>query len=425
VPLVVSTTSSLFGLPAAAPILAAAAALAPGVGVWFVLRTELSVPVALGASLATVASGATSAAAAWGGLPQLFGLGLAPVVVFSAARMPGNASRRAALILGSGVLLLGATSPLVLGIGGVAALLACALATWVRRDVRWLRFSGWIALPNLVLVPLYVTYLSRARLGASTHVPGTAGARSLEALFIGAPVAWAVLGVVALTAPLVLWSRRHEPIWAASTAMTLTATVAIALDLAPRWACLAPTAASVGAAAVCGLSRPATRSATGGVCALAVLAVLVGAPATMLQQRDLYARFVPAGTGAAIAWLDTHTASTTRVAVASVDGAPFGWIVEGWARRPTLVAANPTWLLFPGERIAAASATAMFTARHWPSESSFATARRAHVQLLYAAATWGGVDASALQRARRRHHGLVAYDGPGALILRVPPGAHR
>src|SRR5262249_19116390 len=151
------------------------------------------------------------------------------------------------------------------------------------------------------VVPLYAAYLSRASLDDSIHVPGAAGARSLSAVFVSAPIGWALLSVLALAAPVVLWHRRHEPLWAATTALSAVTAVAIVAALAPRWACLAPTAASVGAAVLCGWSTATVRSASIGLAALAVAIVAVAAPGTMFEQRDLYARLVPRGTGAAVA----------------------------------------------------------------------------------------------------------------------------
>jgi hypothetical protein len=420
VPLVVATVASVVGVPTAAHVLAAAAGLVPGVGVWYVLRSTLPTFLALAAALATLVGGATSAAAAWGGLPQLLGLGIAPCAVYAAARLPSIPTRRNALVFGGWMALLGTTSPLVFGVAGVAALVAAGLAAIARRDLGWLRCSGWAALPLLPIVPLYVTYLSRASLDSSFHVPGAPGARSLDALFVSASAAWVLLGVLALAMPIALWSRRREPLWAASTAMTTIATIVVAADLAPRWGCLAPTAVSIGAASLCGLATPLIKRSATVVCAMAVVAVVVAAPTTMIEQRDVYARLVPAGTDRAIAWLDAHTSDATRIAVAPVDGAPFGWIVEGWAHRPTLVAADPTWLLFPGERRAAATASALFTARHWPTDHTFSLARQAGVALLYVPSSWHGIDDDAFRRAAQRHPGLVAYRGTGALILRVP-----
>jgi hypothetical protein len=420
VPLVVATVSSMVGVPTAAHVLAAAAGLAPGVGVWCVLRSRLPTFLAVAAALATVVGGTTSAAAAWGGLPQLLALGIAPLAVYAAARLPSIPTRRNALVLGGWMALLGATSPLVFGVAGVAALVAAGLAATVGRNFAWLRCSGWAMLPLLPIVPLYVTYLSRASLDSSFHVPGAPGARSLDALFVSASAGWALLGLVALAMPIALWRRKREPLWAANTAMTTIAAMVVAANLAPRWGCLAPTAVSIGGASVCGLATPITKRVATIVCALAIVAVVVAAPTTMIEQRDLYARLVPAGTGTAVAWLEGHTADATHIAAAPVEGAPFGWIVEGWAHRPTLVAADPTWLLFPGERSAAATASALFTARHWPSDHTFALARRAGVAMLYVPSSWHGVDDDALRRAAERHPGLLAYRGPGALILRVP-----
>ena len=151
-----------------------------------------------------------------------------------------------------------------------------------------------------------------------------------------------------------------------------------------------------------------------------VLVIMVSAPGTMHEERDVYARFVPRGTSTALRWVDAHTAPRDLFAVAPVAGVPFGWWVEGWGRRPSLVGSDDRWLDFPGERRRAELATRLFTGTRWPSEHALALARRSGVRWLYLPSGWGGVDRAALRAARARHPGLVAYRGPGALVLRVP-----
>ena len=420
VPLLVRGATALWDLPVAAALTAALAGLAPGAGAWWATRRDLGDWWAGAAGVLLGVGGATSAAAAWGGLPQLLGLGIAPIAIVAAARLPRRPGARSGLGVGALLTLLALVSPLVFGLGGLAAALAFALAAVVQRSRGWWRSAGWMLVPLVVAVPIYAQFLARASLRSGTTLGSAGGAATLADAFTSATAAWTVLGALALLAPVLTWRHRGRSLWPAATALTVVATGALLVGAEPRYACLTPTAAAIGAATVAAwASRRVAAAAAIGVL-VAGASVLVDAPSTMRHERDRYAAFVPEGTGDAVHWLRVSTRADDVVAVAPVAGVPFGWIVEGWADRPSLVASDPTWLAFPGERARARTATRIFTARAWPAESSFADARAAGARWLYLPATWHGVDRAALRRAEARHPGLVAYRGPGALVLRVP-----
>jgi hypothetical protein len=422
VPLLVRGATALWDLPVAAALTAAIAGLAPGAGAWWATRRDIGDGWAGAVGVLLAVAGATSAAVAWGGLPQLFGLGIAPIAVVAAARLPGRPGPRPALALGALLTLLALVSPLVFGLGGLAAALACTLAAVVARARGWWRSALWVPVPLLVAVPIYWRFLDRASLGHGATVGSAGGAATLADAFTSATAAWVALGALALLAPIVTWRHRAHPLWSAATALTIVATASLLVGAEPRYACLAPTAAAIGAATLTAWSpkRVATLAAVGLVVAGAF--VVVDAPSTMSRERDRYAAFVPDGTGDAVRWLRAHTRPDDLVAVAPVAGVPFGWIVEGWADRPSLVASDPVWLVFPGERARARTATRIFTASPWPTESSFAIARAAGAHWLYVPTAWHGIDPAALRRAEARHPGLVAFRGPGALVVRVPDG---
>jgi hypothetical protein len=425
IPATIRALAMLSGVPTAARASAALAAILPGCGAWFALRPSVGTRWATLAALGLAGAGATSAAAAWGGLPQLVGLGLAPVVVVLAARLVGRPTRRTTILLGTLLLVLAGVSPLVFGLTLVSVVLTLALVACVTRADGWFRHAAVAGAFTLPAFPLYVRFLSSATI--RTTAPGNAVpvVGALRTVFVGAPLAWYLLGVLAVVAPAATWSSRFDPLWAASTAMTVTAALAALAFAEARFSYLAPTAALVGAATLAAWSRGPFRILLAVAVVTGVLVIVVAAPGTMHEERDLYARFVPRGTSTALRWVDAHTGPRDLFAVAPVAGVPFGWWVEGWGRRPSLVGSDDRWLDFPGERRRAELATRLFTGTHWPSEHALDLARRAGVRWLYLPSGWGGIDRAALRAARSRHPGLVAYRGAGALVLRVPePDAH-
>ena len=400
IPAAVRGLVAIAGVPTAARAGAAFAAVLPGLGAWIAVRPSLGTRWATVAMLGLAGAGATSAAAAWGGLPQLVGFGLAPIAVVAAARLVAEPTRGNTILLGALLLALAAVSPLVFGLTLVCVLVALALAAAVMRTSRWVRHAIVAAAFVLPLAPLYVRFLASATVRPQGAANGPSSGSVLRTVFVGATPAWFVLGALALLAPFATRSFRFDPLWVASTAMTATAAAAVCSGGEARFSYLAPTAAVIAAVTIAAWTRGPLRAPIILLVLAGVCGILVTAPGTMREQRDLYARFVPRGTSGALAWVDAHTGARDLFAVAPVAGVPFGWWLEGWGRRPSLVGADPQWLAFPGERRRAREATRLFTGTHWPSERDFVTARRLGVRWLYLPSAWDGIDPSALRAAR-------------------------
>jgi hypothetical protein len=420
VPLLARAAVALVGVPTGAAAIAAVAAVCPAIGVFLALRPPLGGAWATGAASVLLLAGATSAAAAWGGIPQLLGLLGAPLAAVAAAELVVRPGWRPAGVLGALMLGVALVSPLVFGLTAAAVLLALASSSAIHRTLRWLPHALVACAALLPVVPLYVTFVSRARIGA-TDLATSGIADVFNHAVGGTPLAWLALGFVALTAPLCTWSSRSEQLWAASSAMLVVSVITLLAADDPRFSALAPVAIVVACAWLgARAARPVARIC---VPALALAAVVVAfrAPAVMHDHRVRYARLVPAGTAQLITWIDAHTAPSDRFVVAPVEGAPFGWLVEGWAQRPSFVGGDPSWLAFPGERRRAAEATDVLTGVHWPQPRAFSRARHLGAKWIYLPSGWGGTDHAALAAAARTHAGLVAYQGRGGVVLRVPP----
>jgi hypothetical protein len=422
VPLVARAGVALLGVPMTATTIAAVAAVCPAIGVFLAVRATVGGAWATGASSVLLVAGATSAAASWGGSPQLIGLMGAPPAVVAAARLVVRPTWRGAGVLGALLLAIALVSPLVFGLTAAAVFLALAVTAAVHQTVRWLGHA-LAALAVLVpIVPVYALFLSRARIGAADQ--GSSGVLDVfRHAVAGAPLAWGALALVAVTAPLATWRMRAEPLWSASGAMTVVGLVPVLVADDARFSALAPVAIVVAGAWLGARAARPVRRVCIPIVAVAALVVAVEAPGVMVDQRDRYAAFVPPGTARAMTWVDAHTAPSDRFVVAPVDGAPFGWLVEGWAQRPSLVGGDPSWLAFPDERHRAAQATRVLTGTAWPQDEAFAAARRLGATWIYLPTGWDGVDRTAMAAAVRAHPGLVAYHGPGAVVIRVPAAA--
>jgi hypothetical protein len=421
VPAIAVASAAVLGVPRAAHLVAAVAGVVPALGAWLAVRPSVGERYASLVALPLLVAGAVSAAVAWGGTPQLVGLGLAPLQVVLTSRLVGHPSIRQAALLGATTLALAATSPLVFGLSSVAAGVAALLASLVWSATRWIRSLPVVAAFLLPMVPTYARALSRLRMDLSGHGVTPSNSDVLHAVLVGGVGWWLLLAALALIAPILTWPARRDPLWAASTALSIVAVFAVAFVREARFAALVPTASVMGAALLLAHGiRGTARVVVTALVGVAAVGVLLAAPALMVDERDAYATFVPLGTGDAIRWLDRHSQPDDFVAVAPIAGVPFGWYVEGWARRPSYVAGDPSWLAFPGERARAAAATAVFSGRAWPRESSLSGARRLGVRWLYVPTGWHGIDPATLHDAERRHPGLAAYRGRGAIILRVP-----
>lgn len=417
IPFVTVVSAPILGLAGTAHLLAGMTASLAGAGVWWATRRSIGDLAGGAAGLLVALAGATSAAAAWGGYPQLVGLAAVAPAVVAAVRMVHLPSRRLAVIAGAWLAVVGATSHLVFGLALMACAVAVLTASLVERSWGWGRVAGWAALPLVPLAPLYVVMLARIEPPAYRLTGSRSLHDTLRTVGAGTPLLWLAVGGLAAASPLMTWRRRHDVLWPATTGLVLAAAIGVAVP-EQRFAFLVPTAAAVGAAwALSSLRSEVVRAAAMG---LLVAGVLVPAQAELVRQRDYYARFVPSGTGSAVAALRRLSAPRQEVAVAPVVGVPTGWVVQGWAQRTALVGGLLDWFYFPRERERAEAANDIFTSAPWPQESNFARARAAGVELLYIPTGWGGVDQRALRDAAARHPGLVAYDGPGALILRVP-----
>ena len=394
-----------------------------------------------------------------GGVPQLVGIGLTAAVLAMAQRTLMRPRWKSALWLGLLVLALAATSQLVLTQAAAAlvvlVLLHAALdprafgrGTWSGKD-GWLSLTVLASAPSLVMAPVYVKLLPTA--GSSLGNPGSGSTGSAFSQFVQAmsvvyrdgPWFWKPALVLTAATPLMLIAKRHrrQPLLAIVTALDVSLIASGSVSNQDRLVYLAPVA--VAFAMVWWLSLLSLRKGqTAGRIPLrrvrvragrAVVVMVVGAVVAVTAvaivswrglaffpvQRAFYGANQPPGTLAGLNWVRAHTPVNALIAVAPVNGAPFGWWVEGVARRDALVGSEAEWLYYRDERRRADEVVSLLSAPDPLAPVVIAKARKLDIQYLLLPWGWGGLLPAQLVAYRRRHPRSVVFDNAAMVVVRV------
>ncbi len=434
-PLLAWCLRSLIGTAWTAHLLQGIASVAPAVGVWTVCRRHCGPATTAAVSLGVAAAVGTSAAAAWGGVPQLLGLGLLPSVVVAAERWTRRPTGRAALVWGAWMTGTMLVSTVVTGAAVVASVVVGVIVVLVDTDrpvgarlAGIARTGAWAVLPLLLTIPWYVPILRAQSLpeGRSTAVRGT----DALVVVLGSPawLWWALLaGAVLVTARML---RDDRPGAVVAAGLLLAAFVGLAIGEV-RAAYVVPTAMAVALAPLTtawagdGRSRPGPGPDRRGLAAACVgwtvvLWMVAVAPARFDDEVGVFGRYTPDGTLRAASWLHDHVAPGDRVVAAPVDGVPTGWWVEAEGV-DAWVAARAEWLFFPEERRTAALAERLLSAGAWPDTASLDGLASCSVDWVVLPDAWGGVDDAALVRAVDTGRVTVAFDDDTTTILAVTP----
>jgi len=436
VPLLVTAAVGWLGPVWGIAVVGSLTSLAPGAATYAVLRSEglrWAAPVLAGLVLAASVSGEP---AAWGGYPQLLAAGLAGLFVGALDRtLRDGGGRRGALVAGLLLALVLATSHLV----AVAAVLAGVAVVafhlvWQPRTEPagggrpLVRTLGWVVLPSLPLVPLYLR-LAGVASGVASHDPandlglGDLPGR-LRVLYPDVAAVGLALMAVGTIAPLLLLDRRRTRLWVVTSAGLLGAVVAAGLAREGRFLFLLPPAAVLGV----GLwlwdldhqsERLLARARRVALAALVLaLVVQVGAGAREFRrQRDYYGILTP-GLVAGIDWLRVNTPASSTVAVSPVRDVPLGWWVEGLGRRRTLPATSLRWVYFEDERRRARIANEIFDVS-FPSPEGMTRACAAGADYVLVATAWPGYSSPGLDVVRTADPGAVVFADPDAVVLRT------
>ena len=423
VPVLTVVAVSLFGPIHGVAGLAALSSVAPAAGAYGVLRSQRLGWVAAMLSGFLLVGRPTGEATAWGGYPQLLGIGVSLLALAALDRYLASGTGRHALATGVLLALDLATSHFT-GLMTVAAGVVIVLLHLLwgdRRGTRQLSWrTAWLVLaPSLVLVPVYWRLVP----ALVQEVPGPGPALGTTAS-IGASGAFAFIGVAAVLAtPLVLWRRqRSRSLWRLTTSVVVVTAVAYGVTREPRLLYFGPIGAILAAALwIQDLGhRTADWLRGAAVVASLILTVALGVQTVnsfrlFHAQRDFYS-IAPEGMLAATDWLRGSTSPHAVLAVAPVGGAPLGWWVEGLTRRPTDAGSDSVWLAYPQERARARIADSIFTGS-FPDDATIATAMRLGVDYLVLPTTWNGYDAGVVHAFERAHPSTVKFDDGSVVVL--------
>ena len=393
IPLITIAFAKVWGPLRGIEILAAVVSLAPAAGIYLPLRRHLGVRAVLLAGLLAPAA-TTGEAAAWGGYPQLLGLGLLGAVLWALDRFTHTHSLKWAGAASVLIFLTLLTSDLI-GVATVVIAIVFVIIRLVmfsdseRPSGKRLAVAVLIgAAPSITLTPIYAALAAGVlgnqvnkgayQLTFSTLLP------TLDNLLKDNVDLWHLLLVVALLSPIALVFRRARPV-NQEAAATLATTIAMLFALRDdRLFFLLPIGVVLGAGSWWMLLtdprrplmwwttmphlRPPLFLTFDNVLVTTAAAILVLQSAlgisTFQSQVGFYSTLTP-GIVSGLEMLDRvapHEA-TLAVGPAPRNGWPFGWWVEGLLNRPTVYASNLRWLNFPDERRRASLANEMFSAR--------------------------------------------------------------
>ena len=413
VPLLAGLADALMGPLTTARLLPTVASVAPALGLWIVVRSFRRDAAGVAVVAALAVAPPTAAAFAWGGVPQLVGLGILPIALLAMARAAVRPSGRAWLRAGALAALVGLTSTLasmLLAAGGVAVLLVAVM----RLGRAPLAGISMATAPLLPVAGLYAVILSRMSLPEGR----TTGATGLHALShgLGEPTGlWlALVTLLSLVVLLALAGRSTTPTTLLLVGLSAVTVAGVMLGDV-RFVAGVPT--SVAAAAVL-LHGPRLLAAL--VRAVAVAGLLVIATVgvgTQSTQLGFYAQFAPERILDDADRIATIVPAGVTVAVPPVAGAPVGWWLEARGV-DAAVASRSDWLSFPAERDAASDVLAVFTAPSWPDESTGVAACAIGAPWLYVPTEWGGMDDRALERELASGRLTLVELLPGGLLLR-------
>lgn len=413
VPLVAGLTDVVAGPLTTARLLPTLASVAPALGMWAVVRTFRRDTAAVVVTAALAVAPPTAAAFAWGGVPQLIGLGLLPIALLAIARAAVRPSARTWLRAGAVTALVGLTSTLasaLLAAGGIAVLLVAVMR------LGRAPLAGILAAlaPLAPVAALYAVILPRMSLPESR----TTEATGLHALShgLGEPTGlW--LALVTLLSAVVLLSLAGRSTSTPTLLLVGLAAVTVAGVLLGdvRFVAGVPTAVAAGAVL---LREPRIVAGLVRLVAAAGLVLLgsvgIGTQATQL---GFYAQFAPEHILDDAERIAELVPADATVAVPPIAGAPAGWWLEARGI-DAAVASRSDWLSFPGERAAALGALAVFTAPEWPEATTGTTACAIGAPWLYLPTAWGGMDARALERELGAGRLVLVERLTGGLLVR-------
>lgn len=427
VPALVATAVRVAGPTVGVALMGVFAGLVPGIVLYVVLRGAVPTPAGAFISALVLPGSHIGEVIAWGGFPQLIGIGalIAVLATFDTALIEPR--RRHLINAAVAWLLLIATSHFLAAVGGVwvvslVLLHVSARATRATLGRSLARLAPVVAVISLPLVPMYWTLASGAFTTSVTEnraAPLSLVDGSRLILRERWPL-WLVALIIALVSPLLSFHRRDTHLWRVATS-AIVATFVVCLTIPGfRFFYLVPEATALGVAlALYGLPVRGwlTRVAVCASLAISLAVVTTKGVDTFPRYRAFYNLLTQDMTSQVI-WLRHTTPAKSLIAMPAVHGLPVGWWVEGLGERRTLVGSNPRWLVFDDERRRAAIANSIFSAS--TLDDALARARSANVDYLFIPVTADAYMSLRLSDAVHARDPNIVKSSADVVVLRVP-----
>lgn len=441
VPLLARGFVGVFGTIDGIALLAALSSLVPAIGMYVGLRWLGLGTGALVASLLMLGPSAIGEATAWGGFPQLIGLGLTPIVLIAADRWLRTWSWIAALVAGLLLTVLlatshfvGATVVLAIAVMAVMALLSPvgAAQTWWRE----LLTLGLVLLPTIWLAPVYLS-LVQTMGGASSQFQSFDQLtwsnlfEHIEFLYRDSPWIWRMVLSGMVVTPFLLWRQYRTTLWRVTVGLLVAALLATVFTREGRflyfltilgsfsvalWARQIPDLDPRGDEDSAAGSVPSRIGAFVVVGLIAVFGWQLGSGLSFFEiQRDYYGILNP-GLVDGIEYVRDNAEPGDVIAVTSLTDAPLGWWVEAITQGEVLYGSPLRWLAFDDEIERAAVANSIF-APPFPTDEKLALAADAGVDFIIVPTRWAFYDSEAFEAMSREEPSRVVFMNDGAVVL--------
>lgn len=409
VPLLTKGLVTLLGVSAGVATMGALSSLAPALGLYWSLgqvglgRRRI-VPATLMLTTSTVGE-----AAAWGGFPQLLGLGLLSVGILVGWRALDEPNRRNAAWMALVLVLALAVSHFM----AVVLIASLSVATGVRavqerfaRDWcgRVLRMLPVVLLPTLLLAPTYVklvdaVFFNTNEFADLDNLSADNALDRLDGVYSELPMLWEVLLPLALLAPIFRFSLRNSEVYRLVATLMPATLLLLLLTRESRYLHLVPLVCAMGAAVYLIPSetrrrwidtRPlASWLVAGGIGVVLVMQVQAGL-GVFDDHRDFYG-VLNDGLVEAIEVADEDAGPDGVIAVPSLGDAPIGWWVEALTDGQVIYGSPLRWLNFPDEIARAASANAVFDVA-FPDEGTLGELQDLGVNTVIIPRSWAWFD---------------------------------
>jgi hypothetical protein len=433
VPVAAVVSERLLGTYEGIKALAFVAAAAPAVGLYVLLYVWGLGWRAVVLAALLAASAGTGEAMAWGGYPQLIGLGILPLFILALDRFVTSSSLGPAIVPAALLTLALATNefigPMTALIGLLYLIARRALlksserGNSLRNILLGIGLTVFFALP---MAPLYLGLVSgvifNERLKATASPTTNSALIGFNVVIRDLPTFWTVGLALAILAVVILTVRRHR-LALLSAAVIVPSLVLLVTTGEIRVAYLLPLGIVLGLASwwqLAGRLPSWSQNSIKAALSTCLLIDVVVGTQYFTFQRDFYSVLTP-NVVQGFTVLETQTTKDKLIAVSpAAHEWPLGWWVEGAAHRRTIYGGDPVWLTYSDEKARNALANNIFGATT-PGDS----ARLAHdvgVAYLFVDKAWPGYN-NWIGGRQNLDPRVLVYENESVLIIDTGSGA--